>query len=150
MVEQMLDGDRIAGRQRDSGQQGADPVGQCEPSLGRELVEQRGGHDLADRADLEQRFVAIGEPRVAIGEAEIEHSSLKPSGMVSPSVSPGSAKRRMCASANALIAAIAGPCAAAAARTRGPEAGAQRALSAPAVKPRLVRSIPGNSLCSPR
>ena len=72
MVEQMLDLDGVARRQRKCRQQAAHPVGQAKPPFGRELMKQGRGHHLADRADLEQRIVGDRRARVGIGETEVE------------------------------------------------------------------------------
>ena len=87
----MLDLDRVAGRKREPGKQAVDPVAEAQPSLGRELMEQRRDHQLADRPDLEQRVVGDRRARIGIGEAEVEHGR-KAVGDGHPERHPGKAE----------------------------------------------------------
>jgi hypothetical protein len=73
MVEQVLDGDRVAARQPNRREQRAGAIGQLELPLGGELMDHGRGHRLADRADLEQRVRGDRRTAVAVGETEIEH-----------------------------------------------------------------------------
>ena len=97
MVEKMLDLDGVARGQGKAGKKVADPVGEADAAFGRELLEQSSGHQLADRADLEQGSGVIGERASTLAKPKFM-TWLNPSGMVTPSVIPGRRKCRRCAS----------------------------------------------------
>ena len=75
MVEQMLDLDRIAGRQGEARDQAADPVGQAQAPFGSELVNHGRGHLFGDRSDLEQGVAGDRRAFLGIGKTGVEGAS---------------------------------------------------------------------------